>query len=298
MKDLPEYLTEAYLRELVDRALQEDVGDGDVTTIATIPPGTMTSGALLCKQDGVVAGVTVATTVFRSLDPDITLAWSVDEGDAITKGQRVATISGPAHGVLVGERTALNLLQRMSGIATETSRMVSIARQHGAEIMDTRKTVPGLRLLDKWAVKIGGGRNHRIGLFDMLLVKDNHIAVAGGLRPAIHAAVAFAERYPRSLEIEVEVRTLEELQEALSVGGVDVLLLDNMVTIDSEGIVDTSMLERAVREVNGAVRTEASGNVTRSSVGPIAATGVNLISCGALTHSVAALDLSLKLDFS
>ena len=295
---LPEYLSESDLRAVITRAVEEDVGDGDVTTLATVPRGAVTSGAFICKQDGVLAGVQAANLVFDSLDRDIRIDWVVPDGGKVRCGQTVATISGTAHGVLLGERTALNLLQRMSGIATQTRRMVDIAGPYGVEILDTRKTAPGLRALDKWAVRLGGGRNHRIGLFDMILIKDNHIAVAGGLGPAVQAALEFAAAHSRDLEIEVEVRTLDEVREAASIPGIDILLLDNMVAVDSEGAVDTSTLKQAVSIINGSLRTEASGNVSLATVEQIAAAGVNYISCGALTHSASALDLSLQLDFS
>ncbi len=294
---LPDYLSDADLYEIIRRALAEDVRDGDVTTLATVPDYAAANGAFLAKEAGVLAGRAVADFVFELLDSAIEVSWLVDDGDEVSEGQEVARIAGPARGILVGERTALNMLQRMSGIASLTHRMVSLASPHGAEILDTRKTAPGLRLLDKWAVRIGGGRNHRIGLFDMILIKDNHIAVAGGIREAVEAAAAFVAREARQLQIEVEVRTLDELRELLAVGGADVVLLDNMARRMQDGTVDTSMLREAVAMVAGTMRTEASGNVSLETVASIASTGVDFISSGALTHSVQALDISLKLNF-
>ncbi|MBT8400093.1 MAG: carboxylating nicotinate-nucleotide diphosphorylase [Rhodothermia bacterium] len=294
---LPDYLSDADLHEIIRRALAEDVRDGDVTTLATVPDQAAAAGVFLAKESGVLAGRAVADFVFELLDSAIAVSWLVDDGDEVSDGQEVARIAGPARGILVGERTALNMLQRMSGIASLTHKMVSLASPYGTEILDTRKTAPGLRLLDKWAVRIGGGRNHRIGLFDMILIKDNHVAVAGGIREAVEAATAFLASEARQLQIEVEVRTLDELRELLEVEGADVVLLDNMARTSQDGTVDTTMLREAVGMVAGKIRTEASGNVSLETVAAIASTGVDFISSGALTHSVKALDISLKLNF-
>ncbi len=294
---LPDYLSDTDLHEIIRRALAEDVRDGDVTTLATVPDHAAAHGVFVAKDSGVLAGISVVDFVFELLDSAIQVSWKLDDGDDVLDGQELAEINGPARGILVGERTALNMLQRMSGIASLTHQMVSLARPHGAEILDTRKTAPGLRLLDKWAVRIGGGRNHRIGLFDMILIKDNHIAVAGGIREAVEAAASFAATASRPLQIEVEVRTLDELRELLEVGGAHVVLLDNMAHTRPGGSVDTVMLREAVAMVAGTIRTEASGNVSLETVESIASTGVDFISSGALTHSVQALDISLKLNF-
>jgi nicotinate-nucleotide pyrophosphorylase (carboxylating) len=196
----------------------------------------------------------------------------------------------------MGERLALNLMQRMSGIATATRAMAEAAGD--ATILDTRKTAPGLRLFDKWAVRLGGGTNHRVGLYDMFLIKDNHIAAAGGIRAAIDAAGRYRKTHAPDLAIEIETRTLDEVDEVLAIGGVDRVLLDNMVEVGDNGLVDVTMLAEAVRRVGGAFETEASGNVTLATVPAIAATGVDFISSGALTHSVRALDISLKIDLA
>lgn len=292
---MPDYLTEAGIDAVVGRALAEDLGDGDVTTHATIPPDTRATARFLCKEDGVLAGCTVAERVFSAVDEGLTVAWTAGDGDAVEAGTHVGTVTGPARGLLVAERTALNLMQRMSGIATATHRMVMAAQPHHARILDTRKTAPGLRLLDKWAVRLGGGVNHRIGLYDRILIKDNHIAACGGVREAILAARRFREELGREgLEIEVEARTLDEVRAVLDTGGVDYILLDNMVR--RTPAVDVSMLRQAVALVDGRIATEASGNVTLATVPAIAATGVDFISSGALTHSVIALDLSLKIE--
>ncbi len=279
---------------LVLAALKEDVGHEDVTTAATIRPGVRANADFFAKENGVVAGLQVAERVFALLDPAVDIAWQVKDGDAVEAGRIFGTITGPARSILSGERLALNLLQRMSGIATATSRMVALARPFGATILDTRKTAPGLRKLDKWAVLLGAGENHRMGLYDMILIKDNHIAAAGGVAPAIRAAQRYVAEMGNKLRIEVEARTPDEIDEILGEGGVDIVLLDNMVDLSAAG-VDTSRLRAAVEKIDGRFKTEASGNVTEETVAAIAATGVDYISCGALTHSVRALDISLKI---
>lgn len=291
--DLPTYLSEQELTALIERALTEDIGQGDVTTESTIPLDTRATASFLAKEAGTLAGLYVAQRVFHALDPVLEVFWSKTDGHTVEKGEVFGTVIGSAHAILSGERLALNLMQRMSGIATATHHMVHAAAPFGARILDTRKTVPGLRVLDKWAVKLGGGENHRIGLFDMILIKDNHIASAGGIQQAIMAAQQYRTARDSSLEIEVETRTLEEVQDAIDTGGIDRLLLDNMVVVDGDNI-DTSMLEQAVQMIDGRYATEASGNVTLKTVPAIAATGVDFISSGALTHSVKALDVSLK----
>lgn len=278
---------------LIQRALAEDVGPGDVTTLATVPASQAAEAYFLAKEDGVLAGLAVADRVFAALSPQVALAWEATDGDAVEAGTRFGTVLGPARAILTGERLALNLMQRMSGIATATRRMVDAAAG-GATILDTRKTAPGLRAFDKWAVRLGGGQNHRTGLYDMILVKDNHIAAAGGVREAIEAARAYRSAHDPSLQIEVETRTLDEVDELLAIGGIDRVLLDNMVHVDDER-VDVSLLKDAVRRIGGQFATEASGNVTLATVPAIAATGVDYISSGALTHSVRALDISLKI---
>jgi nicotinate-nucleotide pyrophosphorylase (carboxylating) len=293
---LPPYLTDALLDDLLARALVEDVGTGDVTTEATIPPGTHATARFLAKEDGVLAGLYVAGRVFARTDPTVRLTWTQADGDAVTTGTVFGTADGAARSLLVAERLALNLMQRMSGIATATARMVAAVQPHRARILDTRKTAPGLRLLDKWAVRLGGGQNHRIGLFDMILIKDNHIAACGGVQQALHAAQQYRLAQHRlDLPIEIEARTLEEVEEVLATGGADYILLDNLVQVRPDGSVDTTRLQAAVSRIGGRIRTEASGNVTLATVPAIAATGVDFISSGALTHSVRALDLSMKI---
>ena len=294
---LPYYITDEYLSTVIRAGLNEDVGSGDVTSAATVSPDARAQGMFVSKQGGVLAGLTAATRVFHELDDTVKVSWNAQEGDSVVRGQELGLVVGPARALLAGERLALNVLQRMSGIATMTRRMVDAVEPLGTRILDTRKTAPGLRPLDKWAVLLGGGSNHRIGLFDMILIKENHIVCAGGLEKAVEAARRYAAAHPRSLRIEVEVTTLEEVERALAMDGIDVLLLDNMTSLDDHGRLDTSMLSEAVRLIGGSVETEASGNVTEETVAEIARTGVNNISCGALTHSVAAMDISLLLDF-
>ena len=293
---LPSYLTLDALDALIDRALDEDVGTGDVTTRATVAPDTQAEAHFLVKEDGILAGLLAADRVFTAVDKTLEVTWTKSDGDAITRGDTFGAVRGRARSILTAERLALNVLQRMSGIATVTHRMVEAARPHPARILDTRKTAPGLRYLDKWAVRLGGGENHRLGLYDMILIKDNHIAAAGGVRAAIEAAQQYRRDQGAALSIEIETRTLDEVRAVLEIGGVDVILLDNMVTLSLGGVTDTSLLQEAVALVDGRIATEASGNVTLATVPAIAATGVTYISCGALTHSVKALDLSLKIE--
>jgi nicotinate-nucleotide pyrophosphorylase (carboxylating) len=268
---------------IVRRALEEDIGAGDVTTMCTIGPDAWVTGRLLAKARGVVAGLEVVRAVFADLDMRVRLVPCVVDGDAVEARTVLAEISGPGRAVLSGERVALNFLQRMSGIATLTRRFVEAARGTRAAILDTRKTAPGLRALDKWAVRLGGGQNHRMGLYDMVLIKDNHIAAVGSITEAVARVRAGDARQRR---IEVEVTTLPELAEALALG-VDRIMLDNM---------SPEQMREAVRITAGRIPLEASGGVHLGTVAAIAATGVDFISAGAITHSISALDISLELD--
>lgn len=293
---LPPYLDTAELDALVARCLAEDVGPGDVTSLATVAPDTRAEAVFLAKADGILAGTFVAERVFAAVDASVRVTWLAADGQAIRQGEPFGRLEGPARALLTGERLALNFLQRMSGIATATRAFVDAIGPLPTRLLDTRKTVPGMRVLDKWAVLLGGGTNHRVGLWDLVLIKDNHIAAAGGVAEAIRAARAWRVANGREdLAIELEVRTAAELAEALGTGGVDILLLDNMVAGAPDGSVDTSRLAEAVRAVGGRFRTEASGNVRLDTVAAIARTGVDFVSVGALTHSVRALDLSLDI---
>jgi nicotinate-nucleotide pyrophosphorylase (carboxylating) len=272
------------IKNIVQNALAEDIGSGDVTSVPIIPPSTHLSGQFLVKAPGVVAGLAVVGEVFAQVDRAIEYTPLVAEGTVVSPGDVVARVEGDGPGILIGERVALNFMQRMSGIATMTHAYVQTVAGTRAKILDTRKTVSGLRVLDKLAVKLGGGENHRFGLFDMVLIKDNHIQAAGG----ITAAVQRVREHAAGLPIEVEVETLEQLQEALALR-VDRIMLDNM---------SIEQMREAVRLADGAVELEASGGITMQTIADVAATGVDLISVGALTHSVKALDISLDITLA
>lgn len=268
---------------LIDMALDEDRGSGDWTTRWVVPARTRAQARIVAKADGVLSGLAVASAVFLRLDPRVEFGSTMNDGSAIREGDVVCTIRGPARTILTGERTALNFLQRLSGIATMTRKFVEAVEGTGTTILDTRKTTPGLRSLEKAAVKAGGGQNHRVGLYDMVLIKENHIAVAGGVAEAVKRV---KDANTRGLRVEVEVRSKDELRAALD-AGCDIVLLDNM---DVQQIRECV---RVVKQRSPEVKTEASGNMSLDRVRTIAETGVDFISVGALTHSVTALDLSL-----
>ena len=270
------------LLSILRRALEEDIGSGDVTTNSILSPSLRLKGQLVGKQQGIVAGLDVARHVFELVDARTQLSCHVTDGDLVREGELLAEVSGPGIGILSAERVALNFLQRMSGIATMTRRFVEAVQGTDAVILDTRKTTPGLRALDKLAVRLGGGQNHRFGLYDMVLIKDNHIAAAGGIAEAITRVRAAAAQ---GLASEVEVTSLAQLREALALRP-DRIMLDNMSLGD---------MGEAITIAAGRVELEASGNVTLDNVARIAATGVGFISVGALTHSVRAMDISLEI---
>jgi len=274
---------------IVALALDEDIGTGDITTLATVPAGTTASGVMLAKDTGVISGIDVARFVFGRVDGTVVFEALVRDGDPVTPGTSLARVHGPARSVLTAERTALNLIQRLSGVATMTARYVAETAGSAARIVDTRKTTPGLRLLEKQAVAHGGGRNHRFGLADGILIKDNHLAAIGGPDRVTKAIASAREHAPHTLRVEVEVTTLAEFHEALAAGA-DIILLDNMETATMAAAVE--------HRDSGAhpVLLEASGGITLGRIREIAATGVDLISVGALTHSAPALDISLDLD--
>lgn len=268
---------------IIANALAEDIGDGDVTTLNTIPADAVLHGVFLAKEAGVVAGLEVVRRVFQQVDPAVEVEFAVGDGDRVEARQVFGEVRGPGRALLTGERVALNFLQRMSGIATLTRRYVDAVAGTQAVILDTRKTAPGLRVLDKWAVRLGGGHNHRIGLYDMAMIKDNHIAAVGGIAEAVRRV---REGDPLGRPIEVEVTTLQQLREALD-QPIDRILLDNM---------SLAQMREAVQIAAGRIPLEASGNVNLDTVAAIAATGVDYISSGALTHSVRALDISLDIQ--
>jgi len=270
---------------LIELALAEDLGDGDHTTLATIPADTAGAARLLVKQPGVLAGVELAQAVMRRVDPALNVKVFIQDGAQVVPGDVAFTVMGASRSILIAERTVLNFMQRMSGIATLTRRFVQAMEGTRCRVLDTRKTTPGLRHVEKWAVRIGGGLNHRMGLYDMVMIKDNHADMAGGISRAIAAVKAYQHQLGRELPIEVEVRNMKELEEVLITGGVDRIMLDNF------GLDD---LRLAVKRVRRRVATEASGGIPLENAHDYAATGVDYISVGALTHSVGSLDLSLK----
>uniref|UniRef100_A0A0E0B6A3 nicotinate-nucleotide diphosphorylase (carboxylating) n=1 Tax=Oryza glumipatula TaxID=40148 RepID=A0A0E0B6A3_9ORYZ len=309
------------LKAVIDLALSEDAGDrvlifqyesdtldiiltpsGDVSCLATIPSDVKAEATFIAKEDGVVAGISLADMIFKQVDPSLKVEWFESDGNYVHKGLQFGRVYGCARNIIVAERVVLNFMQRMSGIATMTKAMADAA--HPACILETRKTAPGLRLVDKWAVLIGGGKNHRIGLFDMVMIKDNHISVAGGITNAMKSVDQFLVKEKLALPVEVETRTLQEVKDLLEYAAenntsLTRIMLDNMVVPLGNGDIDVSMLKDAVELINGRFETEvwqASGNVTIDTVKKIGETGVTYISSGALTHSVKALDISLKID--
>lgn len=273
------------VRQIIKSALAEDLGDGDHTSLSTIPKDAIGKAKLLVKEDGVIAGVEIAEEVCKEVDPDLNVEVLIKDGEEVKVGDIVLYISGKVQSILIAERLVLNLMQRMSGIATTTHKIVKDLEGTGTKVLDTRKTTPNLRYLEKLAVKIGGGVNHRFGLYDMILIKDNHVDYAGGITNAVLAAQEYLKKENRKLEIEVEVRNLAELKSVLEIGGVDRILLDNFSFDD---------LKKAVALVDKTIPTEASGNITKENALDYAKCGVDYISMGALTHSVKGLDLSLK----
>ncbi|MBE3036576.1 MAG: carboxylating nicotinate-nucleotide diphosphorylase [Candidatus Atribacteria bacterium] len=268
--------------KIIEQALLEDIGTGDITTEYIIPSNLKAKGIIKTSEEGVVAGLDITCLVFKKLDSEICFQPKIEDGNKILPGEILTEITGPARTILQGERVALNFLQRMSGIATFTSKFCQEVKDFPVRIVDTRKTTPGLRILEKYAVRMGGGYNHRFGLYDAVLIKDNHIAVAGGIKSAVNSV---RKQISHTVKIEVEVENLSQLQEALKVQ-VDIIMLDNM---------DLETMKEAVKIVNGKALIEASGGITLEKVRKIAQTGVNLISIGALTHSVKSLNISMEI---
>lgn len=263
---------------IVDSALKEDIGEGDVTTNAIIPQGLKTQAVLVAEEEGVLCGLGVAELVFRKLDPNLEFEPLLRDGDPVKPGQKLAEIKGNARALLTGERVALNFLQRLSGVATTTKKFVEVAKPYKAKILDTRKTTPGLRALEKYAVRCGGGENHRMGLYDMALIKDNHIMLAGSVKNAL-------EKVKGKGKVEIEVETLKQLEEALE-SRPDIIMLDNMSPGD---------MEKAVSMIKGKAKLEASGGINLSNLEQAARTGVDFISIGGLTHSFKSLDITMEM---
>ncbi len=274
-----------YIDKLIELAFAEDIGEGDHTTLGAIPPTALGHAELLIKEEGVLAGVEIAREIFRKFDPSLRIRTLLADGAPVKPGDIAFVVSGKVQSLLQTERIVLNIMQRMSGIATTTNRYVKILEGTKTKILDTRKTTPGMRMLEKAAVKIGGGENHRIGLFDMILIKDNHIDFAGGIEKAVEKVKTYLKEKGKQLKIEIEVRNLEELDQALNTHGVDRIMLDNFTP---------GQTRQAVAIVNGRVELESSGGITFDTIREYAETGVDYISVGALTHSVKSLDMSLK----
>lgn len=283
------YLNEATIRQFIAAALLEDRGEGpgsgDHSTLASVPANARRAARMTVKAPGIIAGLELARRIFHHLDPGLVVTLHMADGTAITPGQVPLSVEGAARPILTAERVVLNCVQRMSAIATLTRQAVEKVAGTKAIILDTRKTTPGFRLAEKWAVRIGGGQNHRFGLYDMMMLKDNHVDFAGGVRKALMAAHDYRRTHGLPLKIEIETRTLAEVEEALSTRIPDVIMLDNM---------DTATMRQAVAVIGGACLTEASGGITLDKLEEIAHTGVDFISIGALTHSAGSLDISLK----
>ncbi|QTN38767.1 carboxylating nicotinate-nucleotide diphosphorylase [Cryomorphaceae bacterium] len=273
------------LLDFIDRSLREDVGDGDHSTLACIPAEATGTAQLLCKQEGVIAGLPLAELIFQRVDPNCRVEYFLKDGDRIQSGDVAFKVTGPSQALLTGERLTLNLLQRMSAVATKTRSYQDLLQGLSTRVLDTRKTTPGLRLLEKYSVVVGGGENHRYGLYDMVMLKDNHLDFAGGIAPAIAKTKAYLAEKGKDLKIEVEARDLEEVKAILSVGGVDRIMLDNFTYADTR---------EAVALIGDTCETESSGGITHETIREYAECGVDFISVGALTHSVHNLDMSLK----
>ena len=273
------------LDELIKLWFAEDIGDGDHTTLSSIPADAMGKQQLIIKEEGIVAGIEVAKRVFAAFDPELKMTQYLKDGDRVKPGDVAFVVEGRTQSLLQTERLMLNIMQRMSGVATRTAEYVKLVEGTKCRVLDTRKTTPGLRMLEKEAVRIGGGCNHRIGLFDMILLKDNHVDFAGGIANAIRRAQEYLKEKGKNLKIEIEVRSFAELQEALETGGIDSIMLDNFSPADTR---------KAVEIIGGRVEVESSGGITYDTLREYAECGVDVISVGALTHSVKSLDMSFK----
>ena len=277
------------LNEIIDLALREDIGEGDHSTRACVPENAVGTARLLIKEKGILAGVELAEKIFHRFDPELKVEVYVKDGTPVSPGDIAFTVTGSSRSILSTERLVLNFMQRMSGIATQTHRICQLIDGTGAKLLDTRKTTPGIRYLEKWAVRIGGGYNHRFALYDMIMLKDNHIDYAGGIRQAIERTHDYLKENGKDLRIEVEVRSEDELQQVLEVGGVDRIMLDNFTPDQIRAVLPL---------IPENYETEASGGITEHNIRAYADTGIHYISVGALTHSVKSLDMSLKASFS
>jgi nicotinate-nucleotide pyrophosphorylase (carboxylating) len=283
---VPQQQFDAYLGDIINLALQEDIGEGDHTSLSTIPENEQRTAELLIKDNGIIAGIDLAKMIFHQFDSQIQLDELKSDGEEVRYGERAFYVTGPTQSLLTAERLVLNFMQRLSGIATKTHTLSKRIEPYGVQLLDTRKTTPGLRLLDKWAVKIGGGVNHRIGLYDMILVKDNHIDYSGSITTAIQHVRQYLQEKKLDLKIEVELRSFKDIEEALKLDAIDRVLLDNF---------DPRDLKKAVEIINKKFETEASGGIHEGNIVEYAKSRVDYISSGALTHTITPLDLSLKI---
>ena len=274
--------------EIIESALLEDIGDGDHSSLACVPEHAKGKATLFVKDDGILAGVDLAVRIFKKYDPSLEVEVRIIDGTPVKKGDVAFTIVGSSRSILATERLVLNFMQRMSGIATQTNKIVSLLEGTSTRLLDTRKTTPCIRYMEKWAVRIGGGENHRFALYDMIMLKDNHIDYAGGIKPAIERTQAYLKESGKNLKVEIEVRNFDELNQVLAIGGVDRIMLDNFTV---------EQLEEALKLIPSHYETEASGGITIDTIRDYAETGVDFISVGALTHSFKSLDLSLKAEF-
>lgn len=281
----PYYITDEVLKQFITAALVEDVGDGDHSSLASIREDAVSRAKLLVKENGTLAGVALAGHIFAHVDDRLKLSITKTDGAAVEQGEIAFTVEGPARAILLAERLVLNCMQRMSAIATKARHLTHLIEGTSAKILDTRKTTPNFRLLEKWAVLIGGGYNHRIGLYDMVMLKDNHIDMAGGIEQAIIRTKDYLRATKRTLKIEIETRNLAEVREVLRIGGIDIIMLDNL---------EPEEIREAVNLIGGRYQTEASGGITEQTIRAVAECGVDYISVGALTHSIKSMDLSLK----
>lgn len=275
----------AEIDALIKRAIEEDLGDGDHTSLACIPSDAQGKAKLMVKEKGVLAGIELAKKVFHQIDPELKIDILLKDGTMVEPGDIAFYVTGPTRSILAAERTVLNFMQRMSGIATSTHTMTQAMESKSCKLLDTRKTTPGMRIVEKWAVRIGGGVNHRMGLYDMIMLKDNHIDFAGGIEKAIKRTHEYLKQTGKTLKIEIEARTLEDVEEILRIGGVDRIMLDNFTP---------EVMKTAVAMINRKYETEASGMINIHNIKSYAETGVDFISSGALTHQIKSLDLSLK----
>lgn len=281
----PTYITQEAIQNFIQAAVSEDIGEGDHSSLASIPLDYQSRAHLIIKDEGILAGMELAKSILFYIDPALDVRLLMKDGQVVKKGDIGLEVLGSARSILSAERILLNCMQRMSGIATFTDRMLKLIAHTDTQLLDTRKTTPNFRLLEKWAVFIGGGTNHRFGLFDMIMLKDNHVDYAGGISNAIVATKNYLKGLEKNLKVEIETRSLEEVKEVLEIGGVDIIMLDNM---------DAVTMKKAVKMIDKRYKTEASGGITAENIVEVAECGVDFISVGALTHSVKSLDISLK----